>query len=301
MYYVYFLISPKDNKVFYVGKGKGNRMKRHVQLAKNDKISNNNTFLFRKIKKILEEYDDVNYDIIFETNNETEAYDKEQEIINEIGISNLCNLSLGYHLQSESTKSKISNTLKNKYLFDEEFIEKMSEVFNKRKTDEYRKSMSESVKNSENHKSIYTPEFRKSISESTKKWWRSLSEEELDNYKKNMSDVLKMSEKHKEVVSSETYKENLSKSLKSSDVFKKYNEDRTGKKRGRYKESEKNKNRRNKAILVDNDGNIIAEFSGLKEVCDYFNIKMSTACVWLKKNKKIENLILKREINSYER
>jgi hypothetical protein len=294
MYYVYFLISPKDNKVFYVGKGKGNRMKRHVQLAKNDKISNNNTFLFRKIKKILEEYDDVNYDIIFETNNETEAYDKEQEIINEIGISNLCNLSLGYHLQSESTKSKISNTLKNKYLFDEDFIEKMSEIFNKRKTEEYRISMSDSVKNSEKHKSIYTKEFKKNISESLKKWWSSLSNEELNNYKKNMSDVLKKSEKHKQAVSSETYKENLSNALKSSTEFKKYNEERTGKKRGKYKDSEKNKNRRNKSILVDLDDKIIAEFSGLQEVCDYFNIKLSTACVWLKKDKKIENLILKK-------
>lgn len=78
MYYVYFLISPVDDKIFYIGKGKGNRIKRHVRLAKNNKISNGNDYLFRKIKSILELYDDVKYEIVFETENEIEAYEKEQ-------------------------------------------------------------------------------------------------------------------------------------------------------------------------------------------------------------------------------
>lgn len=376
MYYVYFLISPLDNKVFYIGKGKGNRMRKHVHLAKKGKISNGNDYLFRKIKYILESYDDVIYKVVYKTNNEVESYEKEIELIENYGIENLCNLSLGYNIITEEIKNKISNSIKRLYE-NHEYREKLREIYNSedyklsqsisvknsklhkekmassevrdlisnnlkkhyinvygefknneinchvckqkiivyerefllsekyycsdickysiRKSKEYIESMSESVKSSEKHKSIFTEEFRKSISESTKKWWNSLTEEELQDYKQKMSDSLKNSEAHKLKVQSDDYKNNVSNSIKNSESFKKYNERRKGSTRGKYKESQKNLQRRSQSVLVDSNGEIVKEFSGLQEICDYFGIKIATACVWLKKEKTIGDLKIKKK------
>lgn len=375
MYYVYFLISPSDDKIFYIGKGKGNRMRRHVHLAKKGKISNGNDYLFRKIKSILESYDDVIYKVVYKTDDEIDAYEKEKELINNYGLENLCNLSIGYNIITEEMKNKISNSVKKLYE-NIEYKEKLRQIYNSedyklsqskalknsilhkekmaslevrnlisnnlkqyyinvygefknnevpchvceqkiivyerefllsekyycsdtckysvRKSKEYRESMSQSIKSSDRHKSIYTEEFRKNISESTKKWWSSLSEEELEIYKQKMSDSLKNSEAHKLKIQSEDYKINLSTSLKNSESFKDYNERRKGVKRGKYKQSQKNLQRRNQSVLLNSNGDVIKEFSGLQEICDYFNIKISTACVWLKKEKIIGEYKIKR-------
>ena len=376
MYYIYFLISPLDNKVFYIGKGKGNRMRRHVHLAKKGKISNSNDYLFRKINSILESYDDVIYKVVYKTDDEIEAYDKEIELIKNYGLENLCNLSLGYNIITEEIKNKISNSVKKLYE-NHEYREKLREIYNSeeyklsqsiavknsklhkekmaslevknlisdnlkkyyinvygefknnevnchvckqkitvyerefllsekyfcsdicrysiRKSVEYRESMSNSVKNSEKHKLIYTEEFRKNISESTKKWWDSLSDEELQDYKQKMSQALKKSEAHKQKLKSESYRNNLSEGIKSSESFKKYNERRKGSTRGKYKESQKNLQRRSQSVLVDSNGEVVKEFSGLQEICDYFGIKISTACVWLKNEKTIGDLKIQKK------
>jgi hypothetical protein len=83
----------------------------------------------------------------------------------------------------------------------------------------------------------------------------------------------------------------LSNALKNSENFQNYNKNR--KKRGKYKESDKIISRRKNSILIDDDNNIIMEFKGLNEVCEYFNIKISTACIWIKNEKRINNLTLK--------
>lgn len=142
-----------------------------------------------------------------------------------------------------------------------------------------------------------TQEFRKKVSESLKKWWSSLSEDELKEYKKNMSETLKKSDSHKNKLQSPEYSKNLSEGLKNSELFKEYNKKRKGHPRGQYKPSEKNINRRKQSILIDDGGNIIKEFSGLNEICEYFSIKISTASIWLKQNKRINNLTLKAKSN----
>lgn len=373
MYYVYFLISPTNNKIFYIGKGKGNRLKKHVMLAKKGKISNGNVYLYRKIRSILDKFDDVEYKIVFETYNELEAYEKEQELICEIGLHNLCNMSLGFNLMSEDIKSKISCSLKKLYqegaykaklreTYDSEEYRKSQSIaiknssihkekmasdevrkkisislkehydmvygnykdietkccvcekkiivferefllsdryycssecrYHIRRSEEYRKNMSSSVKNSQKHKSIYTDEFRKNISDSAKKWWSSLSEEELVEYKTKMSESLKNSESHKKVINTQEYRNNLSDGIKNSEGFKQYTIRRKGQKRGPYKESPKNISRRKKSILIDENNNIVVEFNSLGDICEYFNIKMSTASVWLKNNKNINGMTL---------
>ena len=89
MYYVYSLIDPRNNKPFYIGKGKGNRVCKHEKFQSNC----NNTHKDNIIKKILSEYDTVPYEILkdgFIT--EEEAYKYEESVIATIGINNLTNI-----------------------------------------------------------------------------------------------------------------------------------------------------------------------------------------------------------------
>jgi len=77
-YYVYQLIDPRDNSVFYVGKGCKRRMYRHVDEVQRGRSPNrSNRKLANKIKKILSNALIVKYKKIFITENEQKAYDKE--------------------------------------------------------------------------------------------------------------------------------------------------------------------------------------------------------------------------------
>ncbi len=95
-FYVYQLIDSRDGTIFYVGKGQNKRMYQHVKDVKRNKIPNHsNTKLGNKIKKILSLGLKVKYKKIFITENEQKAYDKEIDIIKEIGLENLCNIMVG--------------------------------------------------------------------------------------------------------------------------------------------------------------------------------------------------------------
>lgn len=91
-YYVYFLIDPRDDSVFYVGKGKGKRMFTHVKQARRGIIDN-----VDKYKRIIEiqalGLEVVEY-IKKDNLNEAEAYKLEKELITQmrlIGITNIVN------------------------------------------------------------------------------------------------------------------------------------------------------------------------------------------------------------------
>jgi len=92
-YYVYHLIDPESNLVFYVGKGTKNRMYIHEKRAKNGIKSNNNTKLFDTICGILDKNLNIKYLKVFETDNEEEAYEYEFKEIKNIGLYNLTNIS----------------------------------------------------------------------------------------------------------------------------------------------------------------------------------------------------------------
>lgn len=82
-------IDPRDNSVFYAGKGCKRRMYNHVNEVKRGRIPNkSNIYLGRKIKKILSLGLKVKYKKVFITENE-------QEIISKIGLKDLCNLTEG--------------------------------------------------------------------------------------------------------------------------------------------------------------------------------------------------------------
>lgn len=87
-YYVYKLIDPETNLPFYVGKGSGDRMYRHVKYAKLSKNCSN-PYTTNKINSIIKKGLNIEYLKIFETDNEFEAYEKEIE-----EIKNLRNLNI---------------------------------------------------------------------------------------------------------------------------------------------------------------------------------------------------------------
>jgi hypothetical protein len=110
LFYVYFLIDPSNDKVFYIGKGHGNRMFRHKDKSLNG--SHHNKHVQNKILKIISNGLDIKYEKIFESYNEIDALNKEIELIELYGLDNLCNSSCGGegssgYKMAESTKEKL--------------------------------------------------------------------------------------------------------------------------------------------------------------------------------------------------
>ena len=94
-FYVYHLINPITNVPFYVGKGYGRRMYDHENHVLKNTHPNNNSHLFYKIKKVLNECGKIGYKKIIENIDEKSALIKESEEIKRIGRTNLCNLTDG--------------------------------------------------------------------------------------------------------------------------------------------------------------------------------------------------------------
>ena len=95
-YYTYVLIDSTTNKIFYVGKGSGNRMYKHIQISKGKSICRNiNKKLYNKIQKIITNRNNIISLKVFENDDENLTLEYEKKLILELGIENLCNLTLG--------------------------------------------------------------------------------------------------------------------------------------------------------------------------------------------------------------
>jgi len=111
-FYVYQL-KTSDGDVIYIGKGSGDRMNKHVKIA-NHKSKNRgkNPKLYNKISSVINKGGYIIPEILFE-GSEVLCLEKEVNLIKEIGLKNLCNLTeggegtSGYKL-SEETKAKMS-------------------------------------------------------------------------------------------------------------------------------------------------------------------------------------------------
>ncbi len=90
-YYVYELIDPSNNQVFYVGKGKGDRVSHHVRQCRRDSKYQSNKDKINRIKSILDMDLDVIENIIQVFDTQEEAIEFESEMISLYGIDNLTN------------------------------------------------------------------------------------------------------------------------------------------------------------------------------------------------------------------
>lgn len=93
LYYIYFLVSKLDKKVFYVGKGKQRRCFIHEWGAKNNQDFKN-PHKYRKLKQLLKK-DGYFIVIPFVSKLEVEVLQKEVEYIKYFGRETLCNLTDG--------------------------------------------------------------------------------------------------------------------------------------------------------------------------------------------------------------
>ena len=112
MYYVYIYYHPDTGIPFYVGKGSGERYKKHLTNARNPHLRN-------KINKLRREGYEPTIEIVFRTENEDLAYDIEEFMITQYKRScdggSLCNQDLG------TRGSKVHD-------FDEKFYEMLGKV-----------------------------------------------------------------------------------------------------------------------------------------------------------------------------
>lgn len=89
-FYVYTYAFP-DGRVFYVGKGTGYRMNSHESLARS--MFPGPTY--DVIRQITESGNKPLKTVVFETDNETEAFKVEVQLINHYGLANLTNKNSG--------------------------------------------------------------------------------------------------------------------------------------------------------------------------------------------------------------
>jgi len=108
LYYVYILIDPRDNKIFYVGKGCGNRIFQHANDAiKSDKKSDK----LDLIRDIRTSGANVRYYIIRHGLTENDAYLVESVMIDFLTfkdfsfIANISNIQAGHHQWDKGIKT----------------------------------------------------------------------------------------------------------------------------------------------------------------------------------------------------
>lgn len=93
-YYVYFLRDPRSQEVFYIGKGKGNRVFEHVACALADVAESEKLDRIRAIEKSGKS---VEHFVLRHGLTERAAFEVEAAVIDFVGIPNLSNLQSGHY------------------------------------------------------------------------------------------------------------------------------------------------------------------------------------------------------------
>ncbi len=101
-FYVYILKDPRNDTIFYVGKGKGNRIFQHVQCALERETENDKYNLIREILKAGKE---VEHFILRHGLEEKLAFEIESTIIDLLGIENLTNSVKGHDTWERGLKT----------------------------------------------------------------------------------------------------------------------------------------------------------------------------------------------------
>ena len=106
-FYVYFLIDPRDDSIFYVGKGKGKRIRRHVANVRNGKWDNG-----AKCERIVEIHA-AGFNVIEHIHkdglSEDQAFALERILIREHRENGLTNISSGTVTELQSCIAKLKH------------------------------------------------------------------------------------------------------------------------------------------------------------------------------------------------
>ena len=153
MYYVYELIDPRNNKPFYVGKGKKRRMYVHESMVRRNKKFSN-MHLFNKINQILNHDKKIRYNIIKNDLSENEAYILEKRVIKNYGLKNLCNIkpggSTGVKFTSEIKQKMSENHYncngENNPFFGKNHTNETLDLLRKPKSKEHKENIKQSLK-----------------------------------------------------------------------------------------------------------------------------------------------------------
>lgn len=125
-YYVYGLIDPRNNKLFYIGKGTGNRVFQHV--AESGKNRNSEKAKLQTIKSIEESKNEVKHILINWGLTENEAFASESSLINlmnYISDDMLTNIVAGHHSVGCLSTEEIEREYGAKPLLFEDFNHKL--------------------------------------------------------------------------------------------------------------------------------------------------------------------------------
>ena len=107
-YYVYALVDPRDNRIFYIGKGKGNRAFQHMKDSLNEK---DQSLKLDIIRSIIKEGKQVNLYILRHNLTEETAYIVESTLIDLLTYDKfnktnlLANIVAGHHQWDEGIKN----------------------------------------------------------------------------------------------------------------------------------------------------------------------------------------------------
>ncbi|MFH0892787.1 MAG: hypothetical protein V1867_08530 [Candidatus Falkowbacteria bacterium] len=104
-YYVYLLTDPRKDKVFYVGKGRGNRINQHLLGVLEEKENEMTKEKIRTIKEIQKAGLDVGLVVLRHGLAEKEAFEVECAVIDLIGKEKLTNIVNGHHAHDRGIMS----------------------------------------------------------------------------------------------------------------------------------------------------------------------------------------------------
>lgn len=159
-FYVYALVDPRDKKIFYIGKGKENRVFQHAEAALNEEYK---SLKLDTIRNIISDGKEVEYYILRHNLTENEAFVVESTLIDMLtypkfnNSNQLTNLVVGHHQWDEGIKS----------------VDELNAIYNgsRIKTDENKRLLLVSLNKSFDQAKAHGVYRRPDIYESTRKYW----------------------------------------------------------------------------------------------------------------------------------
>lgn len=284
LFYTYELIDSRNNTVFYIGKGTGNRMYQHYYLIIVNNKPYTNTKLQNKIKSIYKNSGIIIYNKIIAIS-EQDAFNKEIELIklhreNNIDLCNLTNGGEGIsgYTFSHTVESKLKMSLALK---------------DKPKTDEHKQQLKLAKKDNPNNTTYwkdktFNQEHKDQLSISAKNK-PSMTDETKKLISENSAQKLNIGKTHVEI-----FGEEKAKKMVDINRQKHLNKKASQETKDKMSNAQSGINHpKAKTYIINNNGNITEEKSTINILSDTLNLKICTIRNIILNNKTINNINIK--------